>query len=431
MSTSPEQPAPLRIAIIGAGIAGLTSAIALRRAGHAVTVYERSSFKNEIGAAISMPPNATRILDRWAFDWAAARAGPKLQIRIADATSLAVVHCDSFEDVECEYGSKWWTCHRVDLHGELRAMAERREGPGSPVEIRLGSKVVALNPDEGVLQLENGMEVKADLVVVADGTHSTFMQAVVGRPVPMIKTGRSVYRSLVSLERAMEIPKIREIFENETPGFFIPASPDNVLSVTYPCRSETLLNWAVLHDTKEKDESADDKNWNNSATPEEVLETLECFHPAWRELCTKIEKPKYFKVMYHEPLERICRGKAVLIGDSAHPMLPTHGQGAAIAVEEAAVFEVLFGPGTKPEEVEKRLEIFQNVLLQRVMIAQVLSNKWQGPRDVMEAQIANIDPKACIPPANTPLFGKEIRDHFYPFDAHKEAQKALELSGLA
>lgn len=316
----------LEIGIIGAGLAGLSAAIALRRSGHTVTIFERSSFKNEIGAAVSIPPNATRILDRWHFDWPKTRPIEKKQIRIADAKTLEITYRDSFEDMEKLYGSKWWTVHRVDLHNELRRMATKEDGVGRRVVIRLGCKVVSLDADNGSLTLADGERVTKELIVVADGTHSGFLKEIVGRDVPMIRTGRSVYRSLVSFRKAMEIPKIKELFENEPPGFLIPINQDNMAqSVTYPCRDGELLNWAVIHPTKEKDQGKDSANWNHPAAVQDVLDCLESFHPAWRELCTKIEETKYFTVMFHEPLERVCRGKAVLIGDAAHPMLPTHG----------------------------------------------------------------------------------------------------------
>lgn len=448
MTPNGSAPQPLDVGIVGAGLAGLSAAIALRRSGHTVTIFERSSFKNGIGAAVSIPPNATRILDRWAFDWPKARPEEKKQIRMVDARTLEVTYQDSFEDVEALYGSRWWSVHRVDMHGELRRMATG-EGVGEPVRIRLGSGVVGLDADNGVLTLADGETVQRDLVVVADGTHSGFLKEIAGRDVPMIRTGQSAYRSLVSMEKAMEIPKIRELFEGELPGFFIPVGRNMVRNMTYPCRDGTLLNWAVIHPTKEKDQGKDSANWNHSAAKEDVLQCLEGFHPAWRELCMNLEEVKYFTVMFHEPLERISRGKAVLIGDAAHPMLPTHGisflqvmrlcivltsptgQGAAMAYEEAAALEVIFGPGTARDEVEKRLDVFQKVCLPRGMVTQIMPNMWYAPREVMEKGIAKIDPCAVIPPPGSMLFNKHIRGHFYPYDSQEEARKALELARIA
>lgn len=305
-------------------------------------------------------------------------------------------------------------------------MATGEEGEGTPVVIKLGAKVVGLDAEGGILTLADGERVTEDLVVVADGTHSSFLREVVGREVPMIRTGRSAYRRLVSMEKAMTIPKIREVFEGELPGFFILVNGSGgafTQSVTYPCRSGTMLNWAVIHSTKERYQGKDGANWNHPATVDDVLECLENFHPAWKELCKQVEEVKYFTVMFHEPLERICRGKAVLIGDSAHPMLPTHGQGAAMVFEEAGALEIIFGPGTRSEDVEKRLEMFQSLRLPRRMIAQVLSNMWDVPRENMMKEIAKIDPCATIPPEGSRHFGKEVRAHFFPYDC---ARRGLE-----
>jgi 2-polyprenyl-6-methoxyphenol hydroxylase-like FAD-dependent oxidoreductase len=419
------------MAIIGAGIAGLSAAIALRRSNHKVIVYERSSFKQEIGAAISIPPNATRVLDRLSFSFPAAKASELLQIRRVDSKSLDVKHQDSFEKMEERYGCKWWSVHRVDLHSELKKLATCTEGVGRPVEIRLGVRVVGLDVETGVVRLEDGMSVTADLVVVADGTHSHFLQEVVGREVPMLKTGVSTYRGLVRFEEAMRTPGLREVFEGELPGFYIPTNFEKgIRIVTYPCRDETLLNWAIVHPTREMDQEKDSEKWNHPVEIEDVLERLEGFHPAWRELCTGMEEVRYFTIMSHEPLERICRGKAVLIGDAGHPMLPTHGQGAAMAIEDAAALEAIFSPNARKDEVQKRLEVYQKARLLRSMITQVLSNKGLGSRKSLEEAILKVDPCAVIPADGVPHLSEQYRDYFFSYDAHTEARKALAEANL-
>jgi len=421
----------LNTAIIGAGIAGLSAAIALRRSNHKVTVYERSSFKQEVGAAISIPPNATRVLDRLSFSFPAAKANEILQIRRVDAKTLDVKHQDSFVGMEERYGCKWWAVHRVDLHSELRKLATWTEGIGRPVEIKLGARVVGLDVETGVVRLEDGMNVAADLVVVADGTHSHFLQEVVGREVPMQRTGFSAYRGLVPFEEVMRTPGLKEVFEGELPGFYIPTNFEKgIRSVTYPCRNETLLNWTAVHPTREMDREKDSENWHHPAEIEDMLECLGGFHPAWRELCTKVEEVKYFTIMSHEPLERICRGKAVLIGDAGHPMLPTHGQGAAMAIEDAAALEVIFSPKARKDEVQKRLDVYQKARLHRSMITQVLSNKGLGSRKSLEEALLNVDPCAVIPADRVPHLSEQYRDYFFSYDAHAEARKALAEANL-
>jgi len=158
-------------AVVGAGIAGLSAAIALRRAGWRVTVFERSHFKNEVGAAITVPPNATRVLDHWGFDVAAAGAVPNQASVFSNASDLKVFLYEEYPDIAEKMGHISWSFHRVDLHRGLRKLAVMETEEGEPVEIRLGCDVKSVDCDKGVLALADGSTVENDLVIIADGAH--------------------------------------------------------------------------------------------------------------------------------------------------------------------------------------------------------------------------------------------------------------------
>jgi salicylate hydroxylase len=145
-------PLPLNIIITGAGIAGLAAAASLRRAGHNVTLYERSSLNNEIGAAIHLCPNASRALIPWGLNAQRARfVTAKCAFR-ANGVTAKVFHDDDMSGIEARFGAPWYWCHRVDLHTELKRLACGEEGAGRPARVVLKSEVrdyVSGHPGDG------------------------------------------------------------------------------------------------------------------------------------------------------------------------------------------------------------------------------------------------------------------------------------------
>jgi salicylate hydroxylase len=133
----------LNVVIVGAGIAGLSAAISLRRAGHRVHVYEKSSMNNEVGAAINVPPNAARFLTAWGLDPVQWRWVMSRRVHMVDPFTLEPTVAMSDEKTASAVGgAPLWLSHRVDLHNALKWMATRTDGPGVPAAIHLSSPVM-------------------------------------------------------------------------------------------------------------------------------------------------------------------------------------------------------------------------------------------------------------------------------------------------
>src|SRR6266404_8438236 len=193
--------APLRVAVIGGGIGGLTAALSLRQAGFEVDVYEQASELTQIGGGINMGPNAARILRRLGLAAGLDREGVRPlfthQRRWQDGRTLQVAPLNPL----CEelYGAPHITIHRADL---LAVIAS-----GFPAErIHLGHRLAGLeNEGDGAAAwFENGVRITADILVGADGIHSAVRAILFGEEAPQF-AGCVAYRGLVPVERIADL----------------------------------------------------------------------------------------------------------------------------------------------------------------------------------------------------------------------------------
>ncbi len=408
----------LEVGVVGAGIAGLAAAIALTRAGHAVEVWERSQFRNETGAAIVIGPNGTKILRRWGFDFERAGALDYGQMRRIKADTLEVESEEVFGDIAERYGDRWLLFHRADLHAGLKLLAMQA------AKINLGTAVEDVDVDTGVLTLATGERVQKDLVVVADGAHSQLIEKVVGRPCPVIKSPMSMYRFLQPFDKVLAHPEARKFYEGRPAGFTTfyktAAGRPGLLINTYPCRGGELLYIALLHPTRPQETGL--QGWDSPADYRDVVADAREFHPSIQAICEGATDVKVYTQMWRDPVERLTRNKTVLVGDAAHLMLPTHGQGASMALEDAAALEVLFMP--QQNDVPHQLDLFDKLRRPRVGAVQTMSNRMMGPPEKMAAEVRRYY-DGPIPGPTAKTFSDEYNDFFFLYDIAQEARKLV------
>ncbi|KAL6703435.1 hypothetical protein ACN47E_009694 [Coniothyrium glycines] len=387
---------PLKIAIVGAGIGGLGAAIALTRAGHDVEVFEKSSFHNEVGAAIHVAPNATRVLDGWEVD--VENLDPvrceSLSVYTAEAEFITTfVETKKLQD-QLGVKEEWLLVHRVDLHDALKAHAERGFEGRKP-SIHLSTPVKSVDAEKGVVYLENGSEMTADLIVGADGVHSASLRGVTGEPAKKKSTGQSCYRFLIHTEKIRAHAATRALLErigtNTVTGF----NAENSRLVVYPCRRGELMNCVLMFDSDKYDDVSE--SWHNEGDHADLMKLMEGYAPELRELGAMGEDVKLWSLASRDPPTKFINGKLALIGDAAHPTLPHQGQGGAQALEDAAALGALFTRETQLEDISSRLELYNKIRYDRAVTVLFMSRKAEDDRGLLMDELKKFVPRAEKP----------------------------------
>ncbi|KAH6949308.1 hypothetical protein DER45DRAFT_581078 [Fusarium avenaceum] len=413
----------LKVGIVGAGIGGLSAAIALRRTGAQVEIFERSKFENEIGAAITITPNGMRVLKDFGFDPKSARGVQSKQMRMVDPHTLEDLIVQDFSQVEDDYNAPFMFFHRVDLHTALKDVAVSPDLPGTPVVINNGQAVSSLDCEDGTIVLVNGDTFHKDLIVIADGVRTKLINNITKKDEKLEETGSSFYRCLIPFEEAKKDPDLASIFKDQEPGFWVPFElSTGTYLVTYPCRDQKMLNVAFMHKTKPNNEHAED--WNTDTNIDDVIAMVERFHPSLPKLFKLTSSLSVHKVFRREPLDTFTRGMAVIIGDAAHPMQPHHAQGAVLAIEETAVLEALFTSVQDAAQVPGRLGLYNDILKRRIHVTQLLSDAQPGVAGEFRQRADDIWGEGLFSVTDM-NFTKPVMDFFYAWDVKKEAEGVL------
>ncbi|KAK2603665.1 hypothetical protein QQS21_004138 [Conoideocrella luteorostrata] len=411
----------LNIIVVGAGIGGLCSAVALQQAGHNVKVFEKSEFNREVGAALLLAPNAERVLLSLGFDFQRARADEMNCWEVLDGVTLQALSKTDFSDSREKYGASLHSIHRADLHQELLHLASRPAGPESSgrLSLHLASRVVSAHWD-GYVDLEDGTRHHADLVVAADGLHSVIRSVVTGdqRQDGMCATpsGMSAFRFLIPTDLLKNNPHFQSLRKIKGPGSTIFADTKHVTErhmVWYDCQQGQVQNFVGVRTTSE----AGDHDLKALMRSE-----FEDFHPSLLQLIQVAPKVTDWPLYIYDPLPVWSKGKIILVGDAAHPMLPFGGQGANQAIEDAGALGALFAGVSSPSLVSERLKLFEDVRRLRASRVQILSKARLGKEKEVEAELMQY---ADPPGANVPTSIHERYEHDFAFDVLERCREVL------
>ena len=316
---------PQRVLIVGGGIGGLTAALSLSRAGHAVQLYEQAPAFGEIGAGIMLTPNATRVLRHLGLEAAlnrtAMRPPASRYRRFDDATLMG--DAPLADAMESAYGAPYLHIHRSDLLEALLAAARVRGGP----ELHTGHRAerCAQQGESVTVHFGDGAAAEGDLLLACDGVRSVLRAQVAERARPRFR-GQVAWRGLAP---AGDLPqRVRDRASVVWIG-------EDRHIVQYVLRGGSLVNYVAIAAQREWTE----EGWNRPARLEEVREEFAGWHGDVQSLLKATSAGALYKwgLFDRDPLDQWIYGRVALLGDAAHPMLPFMAQGSAMAIEDAVI----------------------------------------------------------------------------------------------
>ncbi|KAI2699480.1 hypothetical protein CBS147332_8366 [Penicillium roqueforti] len=344
---------PLDVLVVGAGIAGLSTAIALGKQGHRVVILEKSAFLKETGAAIHLPPNCTALL-RWMGIDPADFGGTLLHQIHRYRFDGELTYKREFADTRHHWQAEWYLVHRVELHNHLKQRALET------ATLHTGCRITEVNLEGACpsVTLGDGRTFKADLLLGADGLHSQIRQSIApGSPSPY-PVGKSCFRWLLPTDQLKQHASTVD-FVRDTGVFIEWASHDRRL-VAYPCSDSKILNLCAFVPLNEVQADNQSDTWQSAGDQTTIVRAFSKFSPGVQQIIASADKNlKVWDLYDMEELPTWTRGHAALLGDAAHPFQPYLGQGAAMAIEDAVSIATLLPCGSTPDDVPTRLEMYQ------------------------------------------------------------------------
>jgi salicylate hydroxylase len=384
------------VAIVGGGIGGLAACLALRQAGIQADVYEQAPVLKEVGAGVALHPNGVRMLGRLGLLDEVKRYGARWldpQFRRFDGSLIA----------------SWWPAgegERIEIYGMHRAdLLQMLLDRVPPEAIHAGHRCVSFAQDEraAALGFDNGVEIAIDVVIAADGIHSTLQQYVTP-PSPPLPSGSVAYRGLIEAASVHWPAGQMRNWLGPRKHFLV-----------FPVRANQLLNYVGFVASGELTR----ESWSAPGDPDALRREFAGWDPCVEEILRHVRSCFWWGLYDREPLGSWTRGRLTLLGDAAHPMLPHVGQGANQAIEDAVTLTVLLGR-SDPSSVPEALRLYEQV--RRPHAARVQgSSRANGARyDFSRSDVRQRDQE----------LSNQARDRAWMWDADAEAEALAAVAAL-
>lgn len=331
----------LKAIVIGAGMGGLATGIALRQAGYDVEMYDRVSELRPAGAGISLWSNGVKVLNRLGLGKDIAAIGGAMEQVAYYSSSGEKLTAFSLKPLVDRVGQAPYPVARTDLQGMLLDKFGAKN-------VQLQSKCVAIEQDDQSVTaiFENGHKATGDVLVAADGTHSTIRPYVIGQPIERQYVGYVNWNGLVPASEDLAPKNSWDVYVGEHKrASMMPVGGD---------RFYFFFDVPLPKGTAAGDHREDLSNY------------FQGWPDAVRRLIDRLDPTKTNRVEIHdiEPLQTLVRGRVALLGDAAHSTAPDLGQGGCQAMEDALVLANFLQ--TTNLSVEDALQRYEAARIDRV-----------------------------------------------------------------
>lgn len=343
------------IAIIGGGIGGLVAGIALKKAGFSPKIYERADDFGEVGAGISMSPNATLGLESLGFgEYLNSHANEPVEQRLYHGETGEMLTAIDRRNCRQTYHAAYLQLHRADMLKMLITSFGRENCSMGRALQRVDSR------DDGVtLYFEDGTKAEADVAIAADGLRSVVRDQLFDHDPPQF-SGHVAWRGLVPAAKLGPLSTAPYNINHLGKGRNI---------VSYPVRGTDLVNIVALT----KADNWVEESWTAKADKADLLVHYEGWADYVQALLRALPADALYRwgLFIRKPLDSWISGRTALLGDAAHPMLPYMGQGASCAIEDGVILGRAFAAADTPDAA---LKIYADTRIERASLLQAESN---------------------------------------------------------
>ncbi|KAF5021360.1 hypothetical protein F66182_6605 [Fusarium sp. NRRL 66182] len=373
MGSLADAEAGMDVIVIGAGYGGLSCAIELKRKGCNVHLIEKEPKLKVLGDTITLTANATKVMENW----------DGVVPHIASESALPEVVCFRSDKGEVLYNQDWR--HKYDGHYTFYTSRARSQNIIYEYAVKVGVKFTFgakisefYEDDEKAGVYLNGELIKADFLVGADGVYSEARKYVTGNPDMAQRSGFAIFRAHFPIEHLQKDPLTHELGYSK--------KDEIIIWIGLDLHAIFIINAKIGHVSAyltHKDTYTVQESWTYPGTIKDMLACVKDCDPVLEACIKQIPEPSIcdFKLLWRDPIHKWVsdKGRVVLVGDAAHPHLPTSGSGGGMAIEDGGTLGAVVDKAGK-SNIKMALKAFAKMRFDRTSSTQRMGwevrHKW-------------------------------------------------------